>query len=121
MSGGFFEYKQYHLNDIIDSIERELNQQGKLKPKSELFSDEKYYQNNPEEKFYYSYPVAVLDKMKEAVAVLKIAEIYVQRIDWLISGDDGEQTFLERLANELIKKENEVKLLKTIGKDERKD
>ena len=25
MSGGHFDYKQYHINEIVDSIEREVN------------------------------------------------------------------------------------------------
>ena len=44
MSGGYFDYNQYRINDIADRIERELNRQGKEKPKDELyFDDEKYY------------------------------------------------------------------------------
>ena len=39
--------------------------------------------------------------MREAVKILKIANIYVQRIDWLLSGDDGEETFLNRLSEDL--------------------
>ena len=39
--------------------------------------------------------------MKEGIHHLKIAYIYAQRIDWLLSGDDGEETFLERLQKEL--------------------
>jgi len=33
--------------------------------------------------------------------VLRKAAIYAQRIDWLLSGDDGEESFLERLKEEL--------------------
>lgn len=76
MSGGHFDYKQRYLNEIEDSIERELNR------------------NN-------TYNESVREKMKEAIFYLKIAEIYAQRIDWLISDDDCEETFLERLSDDL--------------------
>ena len=32
MSGGHFEYNQYKIREIADSIESELKNQGKLKP-----------------------------------------------------------------------------------------
>jgi hypothetical protein len=32
-----------------------------------------------------------------------MAQIYAQRIDWLISGDDGEDSFRERLKEDLEK------------------
>ena len=32
---------------------------------------------------------------------MKTAAIYAQRIDWLLSGDDGEQSFKERLKEDL--------------------
>jgi hypothetical protein len=39
--------------------------------------------------------------MKEAVKQLRIAAIYAQRVDWFLSGDDGEESFIERLNEEL--------------------
>jgi hypothetical protein len=33
--------------------------------------------------------------------VLRVAAVYAQRIDWLLSGDDGEESFLKRLKEEL--------------------
>ena len=55
----------------------------------------------PEEKFYYTYPKEVQDKFKEAVKALKTAFVYAQRVDYLLEGDDGEETFLEKLSQEL--------------------
>lgn len=101
MSGGHFEYKQYHINEICDSIEHVLNMQGKEKPKDELYGDKEYYEKYPNEKYYYTYPEIVQSKMREAVKQLKVSAIYAQRIDWLLSGDDGEESFTERLTEEL--------------------
>jgi hypothetical protein len=41
--------------------------------------------------------------MRHAIEALKIAKIYAQRVDWYLSGDDGEESFLERLDKELDK------------------
>jgi len=101
MSGGYFEYNQYRINDIIDSIERELNAQGKEKHRDELYSDKEFYEKYPEEKYYYTYPIEVQEKFKEAIRILKLASIYTTRIDWLLSGDDGEESFLKRLKEEI--------------------
>ena len=39
--------------------------------------------------------------MSEAVKALEIAYIYAQRVDRLLSGDDGDESFLRRLKEEL--------------------
>ena len=46
-----------------------------------------------------------------ALAILKKAYVYAQRIDWLLSDDDGEESFHKRLKEELDNlknKKNEV-------------
>jgi hypothetical protein len=106
MSGGYFDYKQYEINDIADTIERELNKQGKLKPKDERYNDDEYYLKYPDDKFYYTYSDIVQEKMREAIKQLRIAEVYAQRVDWLLSGDDGEESFIERLKKDLDKLED---------------
>lgn len=101
MSGGYFDYKQYEINNIADSIEHELNIQGKLKPKNELYYDKEYYIKYPEEKFYYTYPEIIQEKMREAIKQLRIAAVYAHRIDWFLSGDDGNESFIKRLKTDL--------------------
>lgn len=77
MSGGHFDYHQYRIREIAESVEDII-------------------QN-------YKYPPEVLEKIKEGLDVLKKAEIYTRRIDWLVSGDDGPEAFLERLKEDLNK------------------
>lgn len=101
MSGGHFDYSQYHINTIADSIESKLDRQGKEKPRDELWNNGDYYKQYPEEKFYHTYSKEVQDEMKNAIMVLRKAAIYAQRVDWFLSGDDGEESFLERLKSEL--------------------
>lgn len=40
-------------------------------------------------------------EMRNGLAILRAAAIYAHRIDYLLSGDDGEETFLKRLKEEL--------------------
>jgi hypothetical protein len=69
--------------------------------KNEGWRDPDWYKKYPEDKFHYQYPDEVIEKMKEGIEVLKRAQIYAQRIDWLLSGDDGEESFLKRLEKDL--------------------
>ena len=101
MSGGYFDYQQYRITDIADSIQSELDKQGTPKPKDELWDTEDYYEKHPEELNHFTYPIAIQGRMKEGIAILKIASVYAQRIDWFLSGDDGEESFLKRLDEEL--------------------
>lgn len=43
----------------------------------------------------------ILEEFKKGLKILRTAAIYTQRIDWLLSGDDGEESFKERLKEEL--------------------
>ena len=43
----------------------------------------------------------VVEELKKGLKILRMASIYAQRIDWLISCDDGESSFKKRLKDEL--------------------
>lgn len=101
MSGGHFDHDQYRIQLIIESIEKELSKQGKLKNKEDLWMHKEYYDEHPEEKYYYTYPEDIQQIFKDGILVLKKAYIYAQRIDWFLSGDDGDDSLRERLAEEL--------------------
>ena len=89
MSGGYFNYKQYHIGNIADSIKQviETNNSNDKDEWGDLISKNL----SPE----------IIEKFKEAYSALRQAEIYVQRIDWLLSGDDDENSFLTRLTDDL--------------------
>ena len=42
-----------------------------------------------------------IKEFREGVVVLKKAQVYANRIDWLMSGDDGEDNFHKRLKEKL--------------------
>ena len=104
MSGGRFEYNQYRIRDIADDIEQEIKKSGKPLTKQELkdysWRGSDWYKKYPEDKFHYKYPDEVIKEFEKAVYILRLAEIYAQRVDWLLSGDDGDETFIERLAED---------------------
>ena len=58
----------------------------------------------------YGYRFETLRQMKRAVKCLRKAAVYAQRIDWLLSGDDSEETFMARLIPDLkaVKQGREV-------------
>jgi hypothetical protein len=105
MSGGAFDYNQYKIGYIADEIDEIIVKNGVEKTPEELkdesWRDPEWYKKYPEDKFHYKYSDEVIEKMKEAVKALHIAQEYAQRIDWLLSGDDGEESFLSRLEENL--------------------
>lgn len=97
MSGGAFDYQQYRVREIWENIQTVINRNGKLIPKKD-----RWY-NQDEEQYYEEYTTETIKELKEAVGILKKAEIYANRVDYLFSGDDREETFNERLKEELGK------------------
>lgn len=97
MSGGHFEYSQHNISQIADDIEmmienndsEELNEWG--------------------DRVGYGFSAETIEKFREAVTQLRRAFVYAQRIDWLVSGDDGEPQFHRRLKNDLMEMENAAK------------
>lgn len=101
MSGGEFDYNQYNIKDIAERLESLLERQGKEVAEEDRWSIPDYYIDHPEEAYYEYYSPIVQEKMKEGIYILKKAFIYTQRIDWFLSGDDGEDSFLRQLNEEL--------------------
>ena len=80
MSGGYFEYNQYRLVDIINSL------------------DERENSIEPDEKF----DEVTEDLIQDAKVIAQLAQIFLQRVDWLLSGDDSSGTFKERIKEDLL-------------------
>ena len=168
MSGGHFDYQQYYIDDIANSIEKEIEEAIKPKPPlvwregvsvfkkiddwhskgiymgfktyeeavKNLKKDKAYkfireyekdgkrisefmgcdklievkeikYQEYEDGEYYPEYTEETIQIFKDAVKILRKAAIYAQRIDWLLSGDDGEDNLKERLEKELKELEDE--------------
>ena len=102
MSGGAFEYQQYHIEEIANSIEQEIIEAGREIPK-EIWAKSHWYGSSfdDSDRTYPTYERKTIDIMKRAVYVLRMAYIYAKRVDWMLSGDDGEDTLVKRLQEEL--------------------
>ena len=168
MSGGHFDYYQYHINEIAEQLERNIADIeygkfiGKVK-KQELYAhlvnvesgrrswpfwlmemcqglidaddliyalkkwercyekDGKIYVEDADGPGVFEVVISmgetevwpdgdshleiedpeVLEEFKKGLEILKRAAIYGQRIDWLLSGDDGEDSFKRRLKEDL--------------------
>ena len=112
MSGGHWEYIQYRFTDIVEDIDKEIVRSGQPKTLQEMkedWRDFEWYEKYPEDKLHYKYPEVVLEEFKKAKKIIQMSQIYIQRIDWLLSGDDGEESFISRLKEDLKKLEDEGK------------
>jgi len=88
MSGGFFGYAQYKIDQIADQISDVI-------------------QRNDQKPFPYS--PATIQQLTEAVRALEIAFVYANRTDCLLSGDDSEEYFEKRLQQDLIAVDEDLK------------
>ena len=104
MSGGHWDYIQYRFTDVTKDIEKLIEKNGQPKTeedlKEESWHDTNWYEKYPEDKFHYKYPEEVIEEFKKGAEIIKLAQIYMQRMDWLLSGDDGEESFIERLKQD---------------------
>jgi isocitrate dehydrogenase kinase/phosphatase len=107
MSGGRFDFDQYKIGHIAEIIERQIEDNDRPKTKQELkvesWYNDDWYEQYPEDLSHYIYSDDVIEKFKEAVIILRKAEIYAHRIDWLLTGDVGDESFLKRLEEDLEK------------------
>lgn len=87
MSGGHFSFKQHHIGEIADEIECRIYENGNVK--------DRY--GNVKNRFRNK----TIKRFREGVKYLRIAQIYAQRIDWLLSYDDSEDSFHDRLKSDL--------------------
>lgn len=85
MSGGYFDYNQYKIEDIIEEL-KTIIKVNKIKD---------------DDGHCYNFSKKTINEFEKALKVLQKATIYVQRIDWLVCSDDGEKTFHQRLKEEL--------------------
>ena len=63
--------------------------------------EEHYFDESGEEVFYRDFKPETLARFREAVGQLRRADIFAKQIDWLLSIDDGEDSFLRRIDKEL--------------------
>lgn len=113
MSRNRYEYKQYGFTDVIEDLRKLIEKNGKPKTKEEMkaegWTHPDWYEIYPEDKFHHEYPDEVIEEFKNAVDIISRAQIYMHRIDWLLCGDDGDESFIKRLNQEIKNYENRKK------------
>ena len=82
MSGGHFDYGNYRMHDWKDQIEHLIETND---------SDEK---NSWGDAVGYHYPPEIIAKFRKAVELLTVLDRLMHHIDYLVSGDYGEDSFL---------------------------
>lgn len=103
MSGGHFEYFQSKLTEIYEEIEDLIKKNGKEKTEEEIANSNyssDWYKKYPSERFHHKYSDEVIKRFREAVTSVKKTQFYIERIDWLLSGDDDEKSFLNSFKKE---------------------
>jgi len=78
MSGGTFEYKNNYIGEIAEELQEYIDTNDDID---------------------YPFSQATINEFVYARNLLVKADKLVHRIDWLIAGDDGEETF-HRLLKE---------------------
>ena len=91
MSGGHFNYKQWEIGNIADEVEQLI-----IDNDSEELDEWGYRKGS-------HYTPETIAEFKAGLEILRKAHIYAQRIDWLVSCDDGEDSFHRRLKHDLEK------------------
>ena len=89
MSGGHFDYNQYRITTIAETID------------SLIWNNKSEEVNEWGDRIGNDYSEETIVEFEKAVYYLNLAYTYAQRIDWLVSGDDGEETFHRRLTDDL--------------------
>ena len=89
MSGGAFDYVQFRFGEIVEDI------------RSVIANNDSTEKNEWGEDIGHHYPPDVIEKFKEAADTIERGEKMATRVDWMLSGDDGECGFLRRWAEDL--------------------
>lgn len=93
MSGGHWDYIQHQFSGVSHDVE-DLLRVGR---RSQEELEDAIYDKFETTSQYYDFMVQLQNTKK----VVDEAVTYVQRLDWLLSGDDGVGSYFERLKEEL--------------------
>ena len=101
MSGGHFEYRQYQVQEIADEIDRLIAKVHKTREDIKGSPEDPSHPDYVWDR-YYLFSDETLAKFAKARDTLIKASQMAQRVDWLVSGDDGEESFHRRWEEEQL-------------------
>lgn len=113
MSGGHFDYQQYRIDAIADEILDVIreNEDGYVYNDKISYGYDLNGEIKDKPEGWQRYSDEVLREIKEGYRICCMAFAYAHRIDWLVSGDDDEENFHNRLKDDLAKVELTIKHL----------
>lgn len=79
MSGGFFDYYDSRLTEYIEKLGIEIK-----------FSKNRYTKES-------------IKELQKCLKLMQTTQVYMHRVDWFLSNDDGEENFHKLLAEDLEK------------------
>ena len=82
MSGGSFDYAYRRMMDFADDLRNKLAEQGQVVDGWEVGT----------------WPAEVAVKLEEISHLVDYAAKLAKEVEWLYSGDTGEETFMARVA-----------------------
>ncbi len=86
MSGGHFDYQEFRIDDIVEALEHLITGNG-------VPGDCGWCQDYDDETIRW---------FKQARAMLLVGRMIVHNIDYLVSGDTGEDTFNESMMEDSL-------------------
>lgn len=97
MSGGHYNYKCFEISQFADMVEMDIK--ARSKTRVERYSPE--YSETIE-----AIPKPLLDKMQVFVDVMRKCADMAKDIEWMMSGDTGEESTIRDLHAALVEIEN---------------
>lgn len=85
MAGGHFEYIQYRIRDLAEKLQYEVDRND----------------DNGDGLWHPGYAHNTVAHIQHTQWLAKMLAVYLQRVDWLMSGDDSEESFHNRLREDL--------------------
>lgn len=80
MSGGSFDYNCFRIADFAEQLANKISQNT----------------GNEEDEWCPNYKPETLNKLKDAQKIIELAAKLAKEVEWLYSGDIGEETFRNR-------------------------
>lgn len=94
MSGGRYNIHPFMFDEIIDDIDYAIKDSDENKGKEHSFLE-----------FHYDISDDAKKELINGREIIKLARIYINRIDYLLDGDDGNDDFIKRLKEDIQKEE----------------
>jgi len=89
MSGGYFDYSQYKMQSIAEDI------------KDVIYNNKNEEKNEWGEKKGMFFSDEIIDLFSKTEVFLRVSEILINRADYLLSGDDGPDSYVKRVKEDL--------------------